>query len=108
MMIMLNNKILGALLAGFFAANANAYQSIDGKVTVLEATYLPNSVSFQLSAGTTICPAGTWLKWKNADQSNNKSVYATLLTAAATGKTVRLLINDGDSTCTGLYVYLMP
>jgi hypothetical protein len=68
---------------------------------------MPNMVFVQLDTGSSVCPAGMWLPWKNADKDNNKAVYAGLLTALATGKSVRFHYGDGDTTCTGSYIHFM-
>lgn len=87
-------------------SSANAYQIFEGKVDVLQPTYLPAIVTFSMTGGSSLCPAGTWLKWQNANTDNNKAVYATLLAAFTAGKSVRLYINDGDTTCTGVFMHV--
>lgn len=94
-------------LAVFSIESANALQSFEGKVTAVEPTYLPARVSFAMTTGTSVCPAGTFLVWQNADQSNNKAVYMTLLTAFVAGKTIRFYYNDGDATCTGRFLHVI-
>ncbi len=88
-------------------SSANAFQILEGKVAVLQPTYLPSLVSFQMTVGSSLCPSGAWLQWVNASTDNNKAVYATLLAALTAGKTVRLYINDGDTTCTVVFVHLL-
>lgn len=73
---------------------------------MLQPTYLPAVVTFSMTAGSSLCPAGTWLRWQNANTDNNKAVYATLLAAFTAGKGVRLYINDGDTTCTGVFLHV--
>jgi hypothetical protein len=99
-------KLFFLLGITFFCGVANAYQIIEGKVTLLEATFLPSLVTFQMAAGTTTCPAGNFLRWSNADPANNKAVYSTLMAAFLSGKNIRLYINDGDATCTGVFVHI--
>lgn len=84
-----------------------AIQSFTGKVTVLEPSYMPGAVSFQMGTGNTTCPAGKWLSWKSADTQNNKAVYATLLAALLAGREVRFHFNDGDTTCKGTLLHLL-
>lgn len=86
---------------------SQALEHFVGKVTLLEPTYLPNLVHFTMDSGSASCPTGTWLKWTNADQNNNKAVYATLLAALTAGKTIRLYVNDGDTTCTGAFLHML-
>ena len=98
--------VLGAVLAAL-SSTSSALELITGNVTAVEPTYLPNAVSFQIDVGNVTCPVGKWLVWAKPDQSNNKAVYATLMTALVTGKKVNFLINNGDSTCVGQYLHLL-
>lgn len=91
----------------FAAMNAMALQELIGKVVAVEPTYLPGRVQFTLDSGTASCPAGGWLAWQNADPGNNKAVYATLLAALATGKSVRAYFDPADATCTAQFVHLL-
>ncbi len=75
-----------------------------GKVTNVEATYMPAAVSFQLDKGDVACPAGGWLRWENASLDNNKAVFAALLSAQATGKLINFY-HTGVS-CTGSYLHV--
>jgi hypothetical protein len=101
-------KIALGLTMAISLGHANALESFYGKVTTLEPSYLPNRVAFVMDTGNSTCPAGTWLIWVNADASNNKAVYATLLAAISAGKRVKFHINDGDTTCTGRHLHLLP
>jgi hypothetical protein len=85
-----------------------AMEHVTGRVTYLEPTYLPAMVQFTMDAGSASCPTGQYLKWQKADQSNNKTVYATLLLALTAGKRIRLFMNDGDTTCTGQFLHVLP
>lgn len=97
--------VLGASVAAVLPAHA--LETISGQVTVIEATYMPTKITFQMSMGNTSCPAGTWLTWQNADTSNNRAVLATLLTAATSGRNINFVINNGDTTCKGLFLHLL-
>ncbi|MDO8412885.1 MAG: hypothetical protein Q7S51_03730 [Gallionellaceae bacterium] len=103
-------KVVKQIVFGVFLAIASSasfsLEEFVGKVTIVEPTYLPGRVNFQMDAGNVTCPAGTWLSWQNADQQNNKGVYATLLTALVSGKQVRFYINNGDTTCNGQFLHL--
>jgi hypothetical protein len=92
----------------FACTSGMAMEQIIGKVTYVEPTYLPAIVQFTIDSGSTSCPVGQYLKWQKSDQSNNKAVYGTLLLALTTGKRVRLYVNDGDTTCTGQYLHVLP
>jgi hypothetical protein len=100
-------RLFTLLLLALSCATSHAYEVIVGKVTLLQPTYLPGVVSFSMDAGSPSCPAGGWLKWANADTSNNKAVYATLAAAFLAGKTAKLYVNDGDTTCTGIFLHVI-
>jgi hypothetical protein len=59
-----------------------------GRVTMIEASYMPGWVSFKLDVGDATCPAGTFLVWKHPNVDNNKTVYATLLAGLLSGRPV--------------------
>lgn len=99
-------KSLIILIGIAWCGNALSLESITGKVTLLEPTYLPGSVNFIMDTGSTSCPAGSYLKWSKADQNNNRAVYSTLLTALVSGKRVEFFINDGDTGCSGQFLHL--
>lgn len=96
-----------AVAALLLPAFAYALETTVGYVTIVQPTYMPATVSFQLDAGTTSCPAGAWLSWQNADTSNNRAVLATLLTAQVTRQRVRIYFNDGDTACKGVFMHLI-
>jgi hypothetical protein len=99
------NKFLAGALLAIVCGTANALQQIDGTITVVEPTYMPSYIQFQMNTGSTICPANTWLKWQK-DTDNNKAVYSALIAAVTAGRMISLFINDGDSTCTGQYLHI--
>jgi hypothetical protein len=101
-------KSILTLFLMLMASRAMAIIVIEGKVTVLEPTYLPGFISFQMDSGTGACPTGTWLRWQNPDPQNNKAVYSTLLVALATGKKIRFIMNDGETGCVGRYLHALP
>ena len=84
-----------------------AVEYITGKVVLIEATYLPGLITFQLDTGNTACPAGTWLSWQKPDTENNLAVYSTLLAALANGKSINFVINDGDISCRGQFLHIL-
>lgn len=94
--------LLGIALLGW-AGTASALESVQAKVLTVEASYMPNTVSFRLDAGTTTCPTGSWLFWQKTVDSN-KAAYALLLTAMATGQTVTFYHPTGS--CAGEYLHL--
>jgi len=79
-------------------------------VIVVEPTYIPRSVSFQIDTAAGACPAGTWLSWPaqgsdpQSQEANVAAVYATLLAAKVTGKTINLYgMNAG---CIGKFLHM--
>jgi hypothetical protein len=99
-------RLLSCVALGLTCSTSYALEEIAGKVTLLQPTFLPSWVSFQMDGRSASCPAGVWLRWANADTANNKAVYATLVAAFLAGKTARLYVNDGDTTCTGVYLHV--
>lgn len=74
---------LAMMLLG--ANQAYALEHVAAKVRLVEASYMPGQVTFILSEGTALCPAGKWLFWQR-DAENNKAVYAMLMSALISGK----------------------
>lgn len=103
---MKHQYLLGAIMT-MASSSSLALESFVGKVTVVEPSYLPGVVVFQMDTGNVTCPAGAWLKWQNSEPQNNKAIYATLLTALIAGKQVRFHIDDGDTTCTGKHLHAL-
>ncbi len=101
-------KVL-VLMVGLLALDAPcwALETTQAHVTLVEATYMPGRVQFQLDAGTPSCPAGTWVAWANSNTDNNKSVYALLLAAVSSGKEVQIFFNNGETSCTAQFVYAL-
>ncbi|WP_151960989.1 hypothetical protein [Acinetobacter bereziniae] len=85
-------------------AKAHAVEVLTGKVKILEATYMPVKILFQLNVGTSSCPAGTWLSWSNPNAYNMKITYATLLAAVSSGKSINIYINN---SCEGQYLHII-
>lgn len=85
-------------------AKAHAVEVLTGKVKILEATYMPVKILFQLKVGTSSCPAGTWLSWSNPNAYNMKITYATLLAAVSSGKSINIYINN---SCEGQYLHII-
>ena len=87
-------------------SNAQAITAINGaKVTLVEGTYMPDLVSFQLDVGSTTCPAGTNMVWQKTVE-NNKAIYTLLITALTGGRKINFYINDGDASCKGQFIHL--
>ncbi len=104
----MNKKyIYSALLALLACSSAQGIESIVGKVKTLEASYMPSYITFTLDTGSAACPASKWLVWKSVDKDNNKAVYASLLAALSTNKTIRFHYADGDVNCNGVYIHFL-
>lgn len=74
------------------------------KVTSLEPSAMPTSVSFTTTAGTPSCVTGSWMSYqKTADA--NKAMYALLLSAVTSGAQIRIFINEG--TCVADHIHLL-
>lgn len=102
-------NVLASLLFLYFSiSNAGAFEFAVGKVTSIEATYLPGTMFFSLDGGSASCPAGVRIEWSKADQANNKAIYATLLTSLISGVKMSVLINEGDKNCRGQFIYVAP
>lgn len=86
-----------------WAGAASALESVQAKVITVEASYMPNSVTFRLDAGTTTCPTGVWLTWQKSADSN-RAAYALLLTALTAGKTVTFYHQTGS--CAGEFLHI--
>jgi hypothetical protein len=87
------------------AVPVHALQPITGHITVLESTYMPSSISLQLDAGNTACPAGKWLRWTNT--ASVEATYSTMLAALLANKKVNFYINDNDTSCTGQFFHIL-
>jgi hypothetical protein len=95
------------LLTLAVAGQSQAYEQTNARVTVVQSTYMPTAIAFTADTGTPSCPAGAWLYWRNSNVDNNKATYATLLTALATSSKVTYYVNDGDTSCTVLFLDIL-
>jgi len=86
-------------------AKAYDWDLVGVHVTVVEATYIPDHVTFQIDASTPsnpACPAGSWLVWPGqgpdalSKQANVEAVYSLLLAAKLTHNTVNVFVNNGN------------
>lgn len=104
--------LLGALGGATIVTSAQAYDwVIETTVSVVEPTYIPAQVTFQVNAAAGSCAQGTWLTWnaKGSDEAaqiaNVQGVLATLLSAKLSGKTIRIV--GSNSGCTIDYIYFI-
>lgn len=101
-----------ALAIGLSAPQAFAYDwMITAHVTLIQPTYLPEYVSFQVDTAGGPCAAGSWLAWpaQGTDEAsqiaNTQAVYSSLLAAMLAGKSVTLFGNN--TGCTVNYVWIL-
>lgn len=101
-------KIILAVCLFCMAGSAYALESMTGKVTLVEGTYMPGTITFHMLPDTpfTTCK-GAWLKWSNPNIENNKAVYSLLMTALVSGKKINFYIGDGDTNCMGRFIHLV-
>jgi hypothetical protein len=90
-----------------FSSNVLSLEHFVGKVTYLEPTYMPSTIRFTISGGNSTCPAGKAITWSKTDIENNKITYSTLMAAFMANRSVRIYINDGDSSCKAQYMHLL-
>lgn len=97
-----------ALLFALFLASgsASALQQFKGRVIGIEISYMPTKLAFTMDQGNTACPAGRTLSWQK-DTENNKAVYAAVLGAFTSGKSISFYIEEGDTTCNGRFIYIL-
>jgi len=69
---------------------------------------------FTLDHGDATCPQGVFLWWTNADKDNVKTVYATILSAFLSGKSIHAIYDtatvggNGPGNCLFAYLYIIP
>jgi len=104
--------LLGALCASTTVTSAYAFDwSIETTVSALEPSYVPTRISFTVNAAGGSCAQGAWLTWnaQGADQpaqiANIQAVYATLLSAKLSGKTIRIFGNN--SGCSIQFIHII-
>ena len=100
-------RIALATAALALAPAAWALESAQAHVTIVESTYMPGSITFQVDIGTPSCPAGAWLTWSNANVDNVKSAFALLIAATNSGNRVGYFINNGDTTCAVQFLHAL-
>jgi hypothetical protein len=84
---------------------------VDTKVGVVEADYMPGWISFMITTAGGSCAAGTFLSYyaqggtASDKQANVAAVLASLLTAQATNRTVRIYGNNTGCVVTNIWLY---
>lgn len=97
------------LLATASAAAADSKEdlvALKGKVILIEGTYMPTLITFQMDVGTARCPSGAWLTWQHTNPDNNKAIYSALLMALSSGRPVTLMLPSEGTGCTGRFFYV--
>lgn len=99
-------KVLLSLIftLSLVCVKVHAVELVTGKVKLLESSYMPDVILFQLNVGTTSCPSGTWLSWRNPNVNNMKATYATLLVALSSRKSINTYLN---SSCEAQNLHLI-
>ena|ERR1700732_647900 len=100
-------KIAFAATALALAPASWALETAQGHVTIVESSYMPASVAFQVDVGSPSCPLGTWLTWSNANVDNVKSTFALLMAAINSGNRIQYYINNGDTTCQPQFLHAL-
>lgn len=98
--------VLGLVVSGM-SPGAYSLEELVGKVTYIEPTYMPNSIRFNIDGGNATCPAGKAITWDRSNIDNHQAVYSTLLASLMGAKTVRVYIDDGDTSCKGKYLHIL-
>jgi len=84
---------------------------VTAHVRIVEGTYMPNSITFQIdqNAGSAAqCVAGKWLEYFGPSADNSKAIYALLLSSKLAGQTVTLFGSNTpapDGTCQANFVW---
>jgi hypothetical protein len=100
-------KIIFAIAALGVAQMSWALETVQAHVTAVETAYMPGSISFIVDTGSASCPAGTWLRWINANPDNVKSAFALLIAATNSGNRIQYFINNGDTNCQVQFLYAL-
>lgn len=72
------------------------------RVTLIEPSYMPDSIAFWIDKPVGACPAGAFLRWyargpdAAAKTANVNAIYSLLVTALASGKTLNVSVDDSN------------
>lgn len=110
---MKRRTILLSMLAATLVPSTASYGydwEVMANVTVVEVSYLPDRVSFQIDAAAGPCASGTWLVW-NAQGSDavsksasSQGVVAGLLTAKSGHTKIRAFGFNSDCSVEFLHI----
>jgi hypothetical protein len=98
---------VGIALTAPLSANADVF--VSGRLTSLEASYLPSAAGFEMDAGYAGCPAGSYIQWRGpADDGNPDPVTAgfDMMTQAVVNHApIGVSFSSG---CTAHFLYILP
>ena len=104
--------LVALAMASAAPAGTTDWEIASGHVIRLEATYMPDAITFQVDQDAGNCPAGVFLRWNSQGPdeaekiANGQAVYAMLLTSEASGHPVTLY---GDNAgCVVMYIHMIP
>jgi len=87
-----------ALVALAVLANASVVSAspvfVTAKVTQIQSSSVPTSVVFNVDASIGGCSSGNWVSYQPSNTENAKAVYAGLLAAMLSDKTVYLTVDN--------------
>jgi hypothetical protein len=84
---------------------------VDTKVAVVETDYMPGWISFTVTTTGGSCAAGAFLSYyaqggtASDKQANAAAVLASLLTAQAANRTIRVYGNNSGCAVTNIWLY---
>jgi hypothetical protein len=86
--------------------------SVEGRVTLVEPTYMPGAVSFHMNVQVGNCPAGTPIMWTGRGSNpaaNSQAVLQVLTAALLSGRNVRVIGANrvGNGACQIEYIHLL-
>lgn len=94
------------------STNALAYDwQVETTVRLVQPTYMPNVVSFQLNDSAGECNSGAWMSWnakgstEMEKHSNANAVYSTLMAALISGKKVSVYGNNSNCVVDFIHMY---
>jgi hypothetical protein len=107
-------SLFGAIIPLMVSVPAGAaydWSVVGVSVTVVEASYMPQKVTFEINIdASSSCTAGTWLTWtpQGADeatlQANANAIYAMLLAAKVSGTPVTVFGLNANCAVTYLHM----
>ncbi len=84
---------------------------VDTKIAIVETDYMPGWISFTITTAGGSCAAGAFLNYyaqgatASDKQANGAAVLASLFTAQAANRTVRVYGNNSGCAVTNIWLY---